>query len=89
MTARQIKLSEAQAKRVATIWADDKKILHAPDGFQEPTTVALIKRGVLARNGEKGRYPNGMEFDVYVLAPDATDHLAGYLLALRYKRVTP
>lgn len=55
------KISLAQAKQLARIWGETGSISVSED-WNDPTTVALKKRGLIEPTGETGRHPSGAAF---------------------------
>lgn len=80
--------SEAQAKRLASLWADGRQAqVGLGKTYTDPTTLACVKYGWLVPTEEIGTYPSGAEYRVYKLAdPAALEAIETYVRELRWKR---
>jgi hypothetical protein len=72
--------TEPQARLLAKLWGHNDRI--PIGGYNSPTSLALLKRGWLAPNGIRGKFPNGTEYEEHVVS-DAGLVALGRFLAKR------
>jgi hypothetical protein len=72
--------TEPQARLLAKLWGDNGSI--PIGGYNSPTSLALLKRGWIAPNGIRGKYPNGTGYEEHVVS-DAGLAALGRFLAKR------
>lgn len=63
----QKKATAAQARLIATLFADEKEI-SVSTGYNAPTLAALVKNGWITDTGRLGHFPSGLEFNFYRLS---------------------
>jgi hypothetical protein len=87
--------SPAQARRLATLWASEKKRLsvmtkgpkHSQEPYNDPTVLSLVKYGWVTATGEKQSFANETEWDIYELNLKGTDALESFLYEARFRRM--
>jgi hypothetical protein len=78
-------ISKAMAKKIARAWGDwqpggrDFCIQDDPKAWIEPTTKALLARGLLSPTGERGTFPSGAPYQIYRITPAALSALRDFL----------
>ena len=79
--------SEAQAKRIAHLWASGKGVQIAKE-YTEATSAVLLREGWIEPTGERGKYPIGWEYEVHKLSAKGLRALHTYFVAkgLAYAR---
>lgn len=79
--------SEAQAKRLASIWVDhwDRACNLTVDGYNTPTDKALVRNGWIVPEGERGQWPSGYFYQRHVISPEGLAALENYLCSVRVK----
>ena len=72
------KISPAQARMLASLWVGQYPCAISEE-WNDPTTLALDKRGLIEPTGEIGRYASGMAFKHYRMSLLGKGALADFL----------
>jgi hypothetical protein len=79
-----VKLSEAQAKRLAGLFIGG--FIAAGDCYATPTDVAIVKKGLVQDTGEEGTYPNGSGYNKFIINDAGLLALERYLADIRMSK---
>jgi hypothetical protein len=87
MKAKAKPASEAQARKIASLWGSNGRQPIA--SYKDSTTEVCLKYGWLIPNGVAGTFPNGETFAEHIVSDQGLDALEGFLRELRYRRSAP
>jgi hypothetical protein len=83
-TPRAMKLSEAQAKRLAGLFVSG--FIAAGEVYVSPTDAAILKKGLVRDTGESGTYPNGNSYNKFIINDAGLFALERYLADVRMSK---